>query len=357
MVPGVAGVAGLSAGAAGADAEAAPGVAIVIPAYNAEANLRRVLPAALRAAHAAGSDARAVCVVDPGSSDATAQVAAELGARVISLGHRAGPAEARNAGVRALDAEVVLFVDSDCVPHEEVVCRVREAFASDPDLVALTGSYDDDPPERNFFSQYMNLRHHFTHQHGRRDGASFWAGCGAVRRSAFLEAGGFDPARYPEPMIEDIELGTRMAALGRTRLDPALQVTHLKHWTLRSVVETDIARRAVPWARLIFERGALPNDLNLRTSQRVAAALAPLALAAVVALLPLLLAGAGGAATVAAGCIALSAALNAPMLGFFAARRGLGFAVGAWLFHQLHLTYSAATFAACALAHRLAPAR
>ena len=237
-------------------------VVVVVPAYNAEAHLREVLSAAQRA----GPDG-AVVAVDAGSTDATARIAEELGARVIRLPKRAGPAEARNAGAREASAEVILFIDSDCVAHPDVVERVRSAFAEDPELVSLTGSYDAFPREPGFFSQYMNLRHHFTHQVAQREPATFWAGCGAVRRDAFLRLGGFDAERYPSPQIEDIELGMRLARLGKTRLDPQLNVTHLKRWTGRSVVATDVRRRAVPWARLILESGEVPNDLNLRSSQ------------------------------------------------------------------------------------------
>jgi hypothetical protein len=190
----------------------------------------------------------------------------------------------------------------------------------------------------------MNLRHHYTHQRARREAASFWAGCGAVRRDAFLRAGGFDAERYARPEIEDIELAGRLRRFGRLRLDPDLQVTHLKRWTLRSVVETDILRRALPWARLIREQGELPDDLNLRRSQRLAAALAPLVLLA----LP---AGAWAMATgrfaLAAACTAAavaSLALAGGMLACFARSVGPFFAVRAWLFHQVHLSYSALTF-------------
>ena len=245
---------------------------LTVPAYNAARYLPRTLPAALEAAGDAS-----VIVVDPGSTDDTSGVARELGAEVVCLPERAGPAEARNVGVEHVEEDVVLFIDSDCVAHRDVVERVRDAFGADPKLASLTGSYDGDPPERNFFSQYMNLRHHFTHQQARTEGATFWAGCGAVRRSVFSSVGGFDQVRFPKPMIEDIELGLRLAKAGRTHLDPRLQVTHLKRWTLRSVVETDIYCRAYPWGRLILETG-IPNDLNLRFSQRLAAAVAPFAL-------------------------------------------------------------------------------
>ena len=322
-------------------------LAVVVPAYDAAQFLGRSLPALLRT----GPEVPIV-VVDAGSTDGTGALARELGARVVRLPVREGPAGARNAGVGAVLSELVLFVDADCVLHTDAIARVRAAFRAEPELVALCGSYDAHPPERNFFSLYMNLRHHDTHQRARREPASFWAGCGAVRRDAFTRAGGFDAARYPRPEIEDIELAGRLRRLGRLRLDPDLQVTHLKHWTFRSVVETDVCRRALPWARLIRETGELPDDLNLRRSQRLAAALAPLTLLA----LPL---GPWGAATgrlaLAAGCaaaVAASLALAGGMLACFARSVGPGFALRAWLFHQVHLTYSALTFGLAAWPRR-----
>jgi GT2 family glycosyltransferase len=320
-------------------------VEVVIPAYDAAASLARVLDAAIAAA---GRDR--VLVVDAGSRDATAEIARDRGVRVLRLDQRAGPALARNRGAQASSAEVVLFVDADCVAHRDVADRVRAAFSADPALAALTGSYDDAPPAPNFFSQYMNLRHHLTHQRARRDDATFWAGCGAVRRSTFLAAGGFDAARYPTPQIEDIELGLRLRRSGaRLRLDPDLQVTHLKRWTLSSVLRTDLYDRALPWSELILEDGELPSDLNLRWSQRAAALLAAPALIAVV-LLPVCAAlGWWWGAAVAAAVVLASIAANRDLVAFLAASRGVSFALRGWLFHQVHLLVASAAFAAASL--------
>ncbi|MCG8589531.1 MAG: glycosyltransferase [Proteobacteria bacterium] len=323
-------------------------VTVVIPAYNAEAQLRRSLPALL-----AGGEEAQVRVVDAGSTDATAQVAAEFGVEVLQFERRTGPAEARNAGASGAEGDVLLFLDADCVPQASLIRRVREAFQRDPQLVSLCGSYDAHPPDFGFFSQYMNLRHHLTHQRARREGASFWAGCGAVRKAAFERAGGFDAARFPEPMIEDVELALRLAPLGRMRLDPTLQVTHLKRWTLISTIGTDVRRRAIPWSRLIAETERLPDDLNLRVRERFAAALAPFALLAAVGLPLALWFGIGPAAIGCAVVIGGSFALGAPVLYGFLRLRGVWFALRAWLFHQIHLTYSGITFAICMGLHRL----
>ena len=319
-----------------------PTLGAVVPAYQAAAHLPYSLPALIRVL-----GKQNVLVVDAGSTDDSTGIARRLGTRILELGHRAGPAEARNAGVERMETDVVLFVDSDCVVHADVVERVRRSFGEDPELVALTGSYDDRPTATNFASLYMNLRHHFVHQHAARENASFWAGCGAVRRAAFLHVDGFDAARYPRPMIEDIELGHRLRDVGRTRLDPELQATHRKHWTVASVIRTDIVCRALPWSYLIAETGNVPDDLNLKLSARLAAVVAPLALAGVVAL-PILASTRPTWIGFVLLPVLLAAALNLRFV-IFLARRGPGLAVGGFLFHQLHLTYSAATFVAVRL--------
>ena len=322
-----------------------PGIDVVIPALNAASQLQQVLRPLV-----GNPEVERVLVVDAGSEDRTSELAGELGAEVLELGERAGPATARNRGAAIATAELILFLDADCVPDPGLPKRVRSTFAVEPGLVSLCGSYDADPPAKGFFSQYMNLRHHFTHQHA-SVGPTFWAGCGAVRRSAFESVGGFDEDRYPLPEIEDVELGLRLRKLGSQRLDPLLQVKHLKAWSLRSVVTTDIFHRAMPWSRLILERREIPRDLNLRLSQRIAA---PLAGPALLSLPGGAIAAALRAPSALIACLALlvtSVMLNRPMLLFFKRQRGWAFAVGAWFFHQIHLLYSGLTFLVCWLTH------
>ncbi len=326
-----------------------PSIAVVMPAYNAAKYIGCAVSAVVAAARGAP-----VIVVDPGSSDETAALAEAHGATVIRLPQRVGPAAARNAGVEGLDVDVVLFIDADCVAHADVVDRVRGAFARAPCLVAVSGSCDAAPPASGFFSQYMNLRHHHTHQVARRENASFWSGCGAVDLAAFRRSGGFDAQRYPEPMIEDIELGQRLRTLGRTQLDADMQVTHLKRWTARSTIWTDIVRRAVPWSQLIAESRCVPDDLNLRRRQRVAAALAPLALAALAALVALPMVAPRWTAVPVVVVVA-SLHQNRGLVRCFARVHGAAFAFAGWAFHQIHLTYCAATLVGVLLATQRRP--
>jgi mycofactocin glycosyltransferase len=78
-------------------------------------------------------------VVDDASRDpaAVARVAAEHGARVLPLTTNAGPAGARNAGLRAVRTPYVAFVDSDVQVDAATLLRLTRHFADEQ--VALVG--------------------------------------------------------------------------------------------------------------------------------------------------------------------------------------------------------------------------
>jgi GT2 family glycosyltransferase len=246
-------------------------LSIVLPLFDAAHFLPRVLPPLLAAVER--GEALEVLVVDDGSTDGGPDVCRRHGLSVLASGGRLGPGAARNAGARAARGDVVLFVDSDVVVFPDVPRRALEALAR-PGCVAVFGSYDDRPAARGLVSRYVNLRHHWVHQQGAEDAVTFWAGCGAVVRGAFLAAGGFDAARYPRPSIEDIELGARLVARGgRIVLDKGMLCTHLKRWTFRSMLATDLLRRAVPWTRLLLAGRGAPS-LNVTRAERGKALLA-----------------------------------------------------------------------------------
>lgn len=236
-------------------------ISVIMPVYNAEHFITQSLPPLIEMQRRGEVDE--VIVADDGSTDYSASLAAEMGAHVVSTGNRSGPGAARNRAAQVAKGDVVWFVDADVVVHPDAAAHVKTALANS-DFVAVFGSYDDTPSAPNFASQYKNLIHHYYHHKGDRDASTFWAGCGAVRKEAFLKIGGFDVDRYSQPSIEDIELGHRLRARGqRILLDPALQGTHLKVWSFGGMIHTDIFRRAVPWARLMVNQSGLVDDLNV----------------------------------------------------------------------------------------------
>jgi glycosyltransferase involved in cell wall biosynthesis len=239
--------------------------------YNAAADLQQCLASLGRSS----ASPLECIVVDDGSTDESVKVATKHGARVLSTNGRFGPARARNLGAKAASGDILLFLDADVCVHPDTISKIIAEFVGDPELDAVMGSYDPSPSAPNFISQYRNLLHCFVHQHSNRGATTFWSGCGAIRRQVFLEAGGFDETYYHAPAIEDIDLGYRLAAANRKlALSPGIMVKHLKSWSLLSMIETDFFRRAIPWSELTFRSGRMPNDLNLRISQRISVVLA-----------------------------------------------------------------------------------
>jgi glycosyltransferase involved in cell wall biosynthesis len=176
---------------------------------------------------------------------------------------------ARNLGARRADGEVLVFVDADVEVHADAFIRIRAAFDDDPELTAVFGAYDDEPAGGSLVSDFRNLLHHHVHHQGVGPATTFWTGLGAVRRDAFLSAGGFDET---VAWIRDIEFGMRLSRDGGVIvLDPSIQGKHLKRWTLTSMLETDLFRRGVPWLRLILEGRADSAALNLSWRHRIGA--------------------------------------------------------------------------------------
>jgi GT2 family glycosyltransferase len=249
----------------------------------------------------------------------------------------AGPAAARNAGAKRATGDILVFVDADIIVHRDALGRIRETFGRDPSLNALFGSYDDEPGAIGAVSGFRNLLHHHVHQQAGGPAETFWAGLGAIRRQAFFEVGGFDQSRFSQASIEDVELGMRLVANGaRIRLDPEIQGTHLKRWTLLGMLHTDFARRGVPWVALLLRSRTVPRHLNLGWTHRLSAVASLLALFAVVRRRPRLLVGAALALV----------GLNRSLYVLVLRRLGPGGAVAGIGVHVLHHLAATASVAA-----------
>jgi len=259
-----------------------------------------------------------------------------MGVCVLRLEQNAGPAAARNYGAHQARGGILFFVDADVLVAADAVGRVLRAFDEAADVAAVFGSYDALPRAGGVVSQYRNLLHHFVHQSGNPQASTFWAGCGAIRRAVFEALGGFDAGAFPFPCIEDIELGYRLRRAGhRILLDKALQGTHLKRWTLWSVIRTDIRCRAIPWARLILASQHAPDDLNLKGAQRLSGVLVLLACV----LMPMGVFGAVPLALATAAVLGV-VVLNRELYTFFYRQRGVRFASACLLLHLLYYLYS-----------------
>lgn len=311
-------------------------VAVIVPAYNAQATIGPCLDA-IRAALRPGDE---LIVYDDGATDNTNAMAKAAGARILrNEGSPKGPGFGRNAAANVATADLLLFVDADVVIAPDVLDLLAQEIA-ETGAIAAFGSYDDNPRSDRYTSLYANLRHHFVHQNGPLEATTFWSGIGMIDRRTFLAFGGYDTALFAHPSIEDVELGVRLKLKGhRIRLVHRAFGTHCKDWSLWRVWHTDVVRRAYPWSALIADGRTQGLDLNVATGERITAFLAVAGLASLLAI-PF----SGFAGIAAAGFLVGYAVRNRQFFRFLARKLPLpGLAVAVFM-HWCYHIYATATF-------------
>lgn len=223
-----------------------------------------------------------IIVVDDGSRRSPRDIVEACGderVRLVEMGVNRGRGPARNAGLAAARHRCAVLLDADVVPHADAIDRLRRRL--DEGSVAVFGSYDDRPGDPGVVSQYRNLLHHVTHRDAGSTADHLFAGLAAVDTDVVRGVGGFDEHRWARD-IEDVELGYRLMAAGhRIDVEPSAQGTHLKPYTLRSLVSIDLFDRAIPWTRLMLEKGAGSNRFVTGRHRLVSAGSAVTALVAV----------------------------------------------------------------------------
>jgi hypothetical protein len=177
-----------------------------------------------------------------------------------------------------------------------------------------------------FFSKFKNLLHHHVHQMADPEGATLASGLTAIRRHVFEDCEGFEPA-YAGASIEDIALGYKLRRRGhRIRFQGDIQVTHLKSYTFREMMRSDILHRAIPWTGLMIRERIWRSDLNTKGGN-----VASVALSWLIPLAPFAL-GLPLGAPVSAVAVATIWLLNARFLAVCLRQFGTGFLVRSLLF-------------------------
>jgi len=316
---------------------------VIVPFHRNLDQLRRCLAAVHAARHVATPLTAfvEVIVAADGPVDDPAHVAREFGATDVTIAGPRGPAVARNRAAAAASGTLLVFVDADVVMSERALSEFVRRFTTDPELGAAFGAYDEEPADPGFFSQCRNLAHSFVHQRSSREASTFWAGLGAIRADVFSAVGGFDE-RFARPSVEDIDLGYRVRAAGfPILLDATIQGKHLKRWTLRSSIVSDLFDRGIPWTQLMQRYGGMRNDLNVSIAYRMCVVVAYLMLGSVVA--------AARWPMAALAVVALAVALwllDRSYYRFFVSRRGWWFTLRWFPFHVAHHLCNGISFAA-----------
>jgi glycosyltransferase involved in cell wall biosynthesis len=178
-------------------------ISFIVPAYNEESLIGPTL-AAIHAAARDSGEPYEVIVVDDGSTDRTAEVARECGARVVRVDCRQ-IAGTRNAGAREAAGEILIFVDADTVIAPPTLRATLAALAAGAVAGGASLRLDGQIPWHGRLLLSLVRA-------GMRIGR-LAAGCYVFcTRAAFDAAGGFDERLYAS---EEIALSRALARHGR----------------------------------------------------------------------------------------------------------------------------------------------
>ncbi|MBJ7608228.1 MAG: glycosyltransferase [Candidatus Dormibacteraeota bacterium] len=212
-------------------AESIPRVSVVIPTYNRALRLERLLRALHQCTMPPGG--MEVIVVDDGSSDSTAAVAADADVTYLAQTN-AGPAAAREVGWRSARGEIVVFLDDDVVPELDAVERLVSALDEADGVGAAILCLD----ETSLIANYMHVDGLVNHKV--TEGTVLWliTAAAAFRRDALERVGGFD-LDFPRAAGEDVDLSLRLLEAGCVlRLEPTALVRHDHHSSFAQLMGT-----------------------------------------------------------------------------------------------------------------------
>jgi len=238
-----------------------PFVSIIVPAYNAARTIAACVRSLITLDY--GRQHHEVLVVDNGSTDDTAKIAASFPVRVLSEPAR-GSYAARNCGAHHAKGEILAFTDTDCVAAASWLTRLVAGF-DEPDVACVAGEVLSPPSatpieeyarRRNLMSQVNTLRHRYLPY-------PITANC-AYRAEIFWQLDGFR-----EDMLTggDADLAWRMQKdLGcKLAFVPGAVVMHHHRATLR-----DLMRQSSKYARGAMDLGRRHGLSRPHLARRIA---------------------------------------------------------------------------------------
>jgi glycosyltransferase involved in cell wall biosynthesis len=170
---------------------------IIIPAFNEE----KLLPETLRAVCEAAADLPCeIIVVDNESTDETARIARDSGARVLTESER-NIARVRNTGGKAADGDFLIFLDADTLVPDALFQKILDAMA-DEKCFGGAVSVEYGEFERKWMRYYLYGWKFWEKVFNMKQGAAQFC-----RKTAFEKLNGYDESIF---VGEDIEFYWRL---------------------------------------------------------------------------------------------------------------------------------------------------
>jgi glycosyltransferase involved in cell wall biosynthesis len=240
-------------------------ISIVIPTYNAS----RFMPGLLESIFNQAVNDMEVIIVDDCSTDNTVEIVKKYPVRVIQMEANAGPAVARNRGVKEAAGDIIFFLDSDVLVLDDTIKEVEDYFKNNPEAKCIIGICATTPLNSGFVPTYMAM-FEYIHLIGQqyKKVSVFAPRCGAIKKDFFLEIGGYDE-QYKGADVEDFELARRINKKECIILNPKLLVRH-QFADFRQALKIYF-KRTVMWVHLFFREKKLDNAGPTSPSNGIAA--------------------------------------------------------------------------------------
>ena len=191
-----------------------PSVAVIIPTRNRHELLKRCLSRLVPdvGAHPGFS----IVVSDDGdSSETSGALDGELATVQVVQGPRRGPSANRNCGAAHATAELLVFLDDDCIPDRNLVAIYQDAAMRNPGIGVFEGRISATGAAGSFADAIP----------ANETGGYLWSCNFAIRRELFVKISGFDE-RYPFAAMEDVDLHLRVKRHSEVLFLPNAKVWH-----------------------------------------------------------------------------------------------------------------------------------
>ncbi len=204
--------------------QAKPFISVVVTAFNEEEYLPRCLEALNNQTYRQNKFQG--MVVDNNSTDKTAQITTEFGARVI-LEKRQGYVFALKRGMNEANGDIIAVTDADTQVANDWLWTIAKVFAN-PDVVAVTGLVCMNAKSK-IIGKFMDISYAVLMRVGAFIGKPNLTGFNfAVRKDTYSKVGGLNTMFKMSP---DVDLGMRLAKLGKVKVANNLLVyTSARRW-------------------------------------------------------------------------------------------------------------------------------
>ena len=209
-------------------------ISVIIPAYNAQNTIKQTIEAILT--QVGLSEKPEIIVVDDGSNDNTIKILNKYSDIKIISQKNKGPASARNRGALLSTGQILVFTDSDTIPHKNWLFELTNPFTTEK-IQASTGTYgiaNSQNKLANLIQQEIAEKHNHYSQYVNFGGTYNFA----ISRKLFFKIGGFNE-EYLKASGEDTELSYRIISNGfKIRFVPTAIVDHFHPENLQKYLTT-----------------------------------------------------------------------------------------------------------------------